>query len=109
MNDKIERLKEIAKEASKAFKELEENMLKEGKEVWESLDYDKRLALMCYISKILHEHACEGGTYRYLIYEKFGFDLDAYVPLQLCGLLAIHNLISGELNIESFMKEEMED
>jgi len=100
MNEKLEKLKEISKILSEEFEKLKQNMLKEGEEVWNNLTYDEKLALLCYISKILHEHAMEGGTYRYLIYERFGFDMDAYAPLQLCGLLAIHNLISGKLKIE---------
>jgi len=100
MNDKIEKLKEISKKTSKIYNDLKKQMLEDGESVWNNLTYDERLALLCYISKILHEHAMEGGTYRYLIYERFGFDLDAYAPLHLCGLLAIHNLISGKLKIE---------
>ena len=94
------KLKEISKTLSEEFKKLKTTMLEDGENVWNNLTYDERLALLCYISKILHKHAMEGGTYRYLIYERFGFDLDAYAPLHLCGLLAIHNLISGKLKIE---------
>jgi len=105
MNDKMKKLEEISKKTSEIYRELKENMLREGRGIWNSLNYDEKLALLCYISDILHKHAIEGGTYRYLIYKRFGFDMDAYAPLQLCGLLDIHNLISGELNIEFLRKK----
>ena len=73
------------------FEELEEKYLTKGKEIFNSLPYEDRLALVAYISKILSQHMTEGGTYRYLIYNRFGFDVDAYAVLQLSGLLGIHN------------------
>jgi len=84
----------------KAYRSAMEDYWQEAQKFWESLDPEKRLLALIYVSKILYDHAREGGTYRYLIYERFGFGFEAYAPLQHFGLLDVHNLISGELNRE---------
>lgn len=48
--------------------------------------YETRLAVTQWVMKHLVEHAKEGGTYRYLIYQRLGFGPDAYVPLCKDGL-----------------------
>jgi len=39
----------------------------------------------------LRDHLKEGGTYRCLIYDRLGFDLDSYTPLFLAGGMSISN------------------
>ena len=39
-----------------------------------------------------------GGTYRYLIYDRMGFDLDAYAPLYEAGGMAINNAMNEAYN-----------
>ena len=57
----------------------------------ENCDYDTKLAVTAWVFKNIVEHAKEGGSYRYLIYERLGFDLDAYVPLFEAGGMEISN------------------
>jgi hypothetical protein len=44
---------------------------------------DRRLGATIICIRALFEHARDGGSFRYLIYERLGFGQDAYVPL--CG------------------------
>ena len=88
------------KEASRIFREMLEDDMERAQNWWSTLTYDQKLWAVMVVSHILLEHASEGGTYRYLIYDRFGFDVDAYAPLQWSGLLSIHNLISGKLGEE---------
>ena len=67
-----------------------------GKELYNKLPPDDKECLVAYIMSILYEHAREGGTYRYLLYERFG--LQDYGLQQFAGMFAIHNLISGNLD-----------
>lgn len=52
----------------------------------EECDNDIKLAVTRWVFKHIVEHAKEGGSYRYLIYDRLGFDMDAYVPLCSDGL-----------------------
>lgn len=44
-------------------------------------DYDTKLAVVQWAMKHIVQHAKEGGSYRYLIYNRLGFDLDSYAGL----------------------------
>lgn len=58
---------------------------------WEDIPYADRLTAAEHIFRVLVEHAQDGGTFRYLIYDRLGFDLDAYVPLLAAGGMEISN------------------
>jgi hypothetical protein len=53
-----------------------------------------KLAVTQWVFKHIVEHAREGGSYRYLIYDRLGFGMEAYVPLCDDGLT-----ISNEFDI----------
>ena len=42
----------------------------------------------------LIDHAEQGGTFRYLIYDRMGYDTKAYFVLCGCGMY-LHNTLSG--------------
>lgn len=46
-------------------------------------DSEVKLAVTRWVMKHIVEHAKDGGSYRYLIYERLGFGPEAYAPL--CG------------------------
>lgn len=53
------------------------------------------------VFKILSKYIKEGGgTYRYLIYDKFGFGPEAYAPLYEAGGMFITNFIYDALHKE---------
>jgi hypothetical protein len=47
----------------------------------EECDPTLKLAITAWVMKHIVDHAREGGSYRYLIYNRLGFSTDAYVPL----------------------------
>lgn len=49
-------------------------------------DPEVKLAVVKWAMKHIVEHAKQGGSYRYLIYERMGFGPEAYVPLCSDGL-----------------------
>lgn len=63
----------------------------ELRQKWLSIPYETRLIATQFIFRELCEHAKRSGTFRYLIYERLGFYLDAYSPLYLAGGLNISN------------------
>lgn len=57
----------------------------------EECPYETRLAVAAWVFKNIVDHATEGGSFRYLIYDRLGFETDAYVPLYLAGGMTISN------------------
>ena len=57
----------------------------------ENCHYETKLAVTAWVFKNIVEHAREGGSYRYLIYDRLGFDADAYVTLFEAGGMEISN------------------
>lgn len=55
-------------------------------ELVKNCDPDTRLAVTQWVMNAIVDHAREGGSYRYLIYDRLGFGPEAYVPLCSSGL-----------------------
>lgn len=67
---------------------------KQANDFWESLSYEDKLKAFYSVCKRIHQgDVVEGGSYRYVLYDVFGFDKDAYSVGMMCGYLAIHNAI----------------
>lgn len=67
----------------------------ELEELAEKCDPDTKLAVTAWVFKHIVDHAKEGGSYRYLIYNRLGFGPDAYVPLCDDGIT-----ISNEFDLD---------
>jgi serine/threonine protein phosphatase PrpC len=61
-------------------------------EIWDSLSYTQRLGACAYI---FNKVANDIGTYRYMIYNKLGFNEDSYILLCSDGL-TINNALSRQ-------------
>jgi hypothetical protein len=59
--------------------------------IWNSLDYDTRLAVAGHMIRKVVEIGTEGGSFRHFIYGVLGFSMDAYVPLYMAGGMTITN------------------
>lgn len=57
----------------------------------EACPYEMKLAVTAWAIRAIVEHAHDGGSFRHLIYQRLGFDVDAYVPLCDAGGLTISN------------------
>ena len=69
-------------------------------ELVDKCDYDTKLAVTAWVMKRIVDHARDGGTYRYLIYDRLGFGADAY------GVLLEHGMtISNEFDLN--MKDDI--
>lgn len=81
------RLQSIAESLERREQEIKENFPK----LVEACSYETRLAITAWVFENIVKHAQEGGTFRYLIYTRLGFDCDAYVPLYYAGGMTISN------------------
>lgn len=57
----------------------------------ENCPYETKLAVTAWVFRNIVDHAQEGGSFRFLIYGRLGFDTDAYVPLYEAGGMEISN------------------
>lgn len=59
--------------------------------VLDETDNETKLAVTAWVFRNIVDHAMEGGSYRYLIYNRLGFGPEAYVPLYDAGGMEISN------------------
>jgi hypothetical protein len=83
----------------KEFLKIEEEALEQykqkGKEYFEFLEMDNQLLLFFYITNVIFENYFEdNGSYRGLLYDKFGFGPEAYSLGCDSGMFTLHNAIS---------------
>ena len=77
----------------KAMKEIEQRQ----EEYWNSLSKDDQLKAFCaVVRRIVQAELKDKGSYRWALYDVFGFGPEAYVQGMECGFMALHNLIEKE-------------
>lgn len=95
-------------EISKRFTDIKNRIEEESETYWNSLSKQDQLKAFCAVVRRIHKGDIEDrGTYRYVLYQVFGFGGEAYVPAQLSGYLNIHNALfdSEEAKHESKNKQ----
>ena len=99
--DRLKALDEISKIFNEAMAEIE----KDSEDYWNSLSKEDQLKAFCAISRRIYKGEIEErGSYRYVLYDVFGFGPEAYAPAQLAGYLEIHNSIHGPDHDERLLK-----
>jgi len=97
------------KELLKIEEEVQEQYTKKAKEYYDSLGMDNQLLLFFYITNIIFENYFkDNGSYRGLLYDKFGFGPEAYSLGMDSGMFTLHNSIStpaeNEERFDALMK-----
>jgi hypothetical protein len=71
-----------------------QEMETEQESFWNSLTEDQRLMAFCAVARRIHKgDVVDRGTYRYVLYDVFGFSPESYMPAQVAGYMDIHNAI----------------
>ena len=83
---------EAVENIRQAFKDIDA----EYDDMVEWCDHDMKLAVTKWVMKHIVDHAREGGSYRYLIYDRLGFGPEAYAPLCSDGMT-----ISNEFDLNT--------
>ena len=73
-------------EALDKIREVYKQIDEEYAKMVEECDYTLKLAITQWVFKKIVEHGKDPGSYRYLIYDRLGFESDAYAPLCSDGL-----------------------
>jgi len=99
--DLLEALDKASEVFNQAMKELEDK----SEQYWNSLTKEQQLDAFCAISRRIHRGEIEEqGSYRYVLYQVFGFGPEAYAQAQCAGYLAIHNSIYAGQNPDDHVK-----
>jgi len=83
--------------------------------LWNSLPYDDQLKVFhAVVKRICKAEIEERGSYRYALYDVFGFEPDAYVIGMDCGYLDLHNAlydagVYAKLKKEGKLPEDKKD
>ena len=89
-SDALDKLAELSQEMEKHRKEDEAR----NDAWWEGLTEEEREDAFYAVCKRLHQGELkERGTYRYVLYNVFGFDPGMYMRGMDCGFMALHNAI----------------
>ena len=68
-------------------------------EWWNNLSYEERCdAFYAVMKRFSHGELEKKGSYRYILYDVFGFGPDMYVSGMDCGFMALHNAIVNDNN-----------
>jgi hypothetical protein len=86
----LQELSDISQEFEKAYKQHDVEM----DDWWNQLTPNEREAAFYSVCKRIHKGDLQdNGSYRYVLYQTFGFDHGMYVDGMNCGYMAIHNAI----------------
>ena len=82
-------------EISDIFNQAMSAIEHEQESYWNSLTKEDRLKAFCSVVRRIHRGEIEErGTYRYVLYDVFGFGPESYAQAQMAGYLALHNSIT---------------
>lgn len=89
------KLEEALEQARLVFEEVSTQNKKDADSFWNDLTYDQQLmAFYAVVSRIYKGEIEDKGTYRWVLYDVFGFGPDAYGLGMDCGYMSLHNSIS---------------
>jgi len=81
-------------EISRAWNEAMDAIEQDSERYWNSLTKEQQLDAFCAVCRRIYKGDIEDkGTYRYVLYNVFGFGPEAYAQAQMAGYLTIHNSI----------------
>lgn len=87
-------LEEVLEKTAKAFESIRVENEERAKVFWDSLSYEDRCnAFHAVVSRLAEGELEKKGSYRYILYDLFGFGPEMYARGMDCGFIALHNSI----------------
>jgi len=97
-----------SRELAEVFKKISIKNEKDANDFWEGLSYeDKCNAFHAVVSRLHKGEVIDGGSYRYVLYDIFGFDLDMYTRGMDCGYIDLHNSIMTKDEYDEIRKRKI--
>jgi hypothetical protein len=92
-----EELKNKLRETSNFYMEAMKEIEIEQEAYWNSLSKEDQLKAFCAVTRrICQAELVDKGSYRWALYDVFGFGPESYTQGMDCGYMAIHNAIMDE-------------
>jgi hypothetical protein len=67
---------------------------KDAEKFWDNLSYADKLMAFYIVTKRIHKgDIIDRGSYRHVLYDVFGFDMDSYIVGMDSGYMDVHNSI----------------
>ena len=90
----MKKLKEINREIGEAMEAERQEYETANNEWWNSLSEAERESAFYAVVKRIHKaELIDKGTYRWTLYDVFGFDSSMYTRGMDCGFMDLHNAI----------------
>lgn len=92
---------ELSEELYNIYKEIKNENESDAEKFWDTLSYDDKCnAFHAVVSRLVKGEIELEGSYRYVLYDIFGFDPDMYTRGMDCGYMTLHNRIMTKDNID---------
>lgn len=93
----VEILAGFAEEQEVTEKQIDADM----DEWWNGLSKDDQMkAFYSVVKRLVDGELTQKGSYRYVLYDVFGFGMESYMLGMMCGYMSLHNSI--ERDVEKF-------
>jgi hypothetical protein len=107
MTDKKSLLDAIAQE-SEHFQELIRQETVEMDQWWDSLSQEDQMrAFYSVVKRLVKGEIEDRGSYRYILYDVFGFDAESYMLGMNCGFMTLHNSIYTQQEMRELRDREL--
>lgn len=103
--DALARLSEIGEQMREAYEKIKG----EQEEYWNSLSKEQQLDLFCcVVRRLVDGELKDKGSYRYILYDVFGFGMESYALALDAGFMSLHNSIFSTEEEEELIDKENE-
>ena len=105
-----ERSKALAalSELGELFEEIERSYDDDADNWWNSLSEDERqFAFYSVVKRLVQGELRDRGSYRYVLYDVFGFDASSYGMGMNCGYMELHNSIYSREEMRELRDREL--
>jgi len=94
-------LMETLSELSEIQEVIEKQIDTDMDEWWNGLSKDGQMkAFYSVVKRLVDGELTQKGSYRYVLYDVFGFGMESYMLGMMCGYMSLHNSI--ERDVEKF-------
>ena len=91
-------LGDLLDDISDLQEEIEKETEIEMNEWWGSLSKDEQMkAFYSVVKRIVDGELVQEGSYRYVLYQVFGFGTESYMLGMMCGYMELHNSIERDV------------
>jgi len=98
------------RESIQIQQEAEDKYEEECDLYWDNISYDEKIKSFYSVCKRIRKGDIKDqGTYRYVLYDVFGFGPDAYAIGMQCGYMALHNCILPPEDVEELFRLRREN